>query len=181
MSFHAIWECFVFACRKWSFSKVLWDESIRIYHHWKCYRLLVRSDLKEKDIFDSLRFEGTIEKSNEAEEEVYETINISKIRAQTPNLRVCCPSILRLIIETFRSSISTEFSSLMTIISMSLHRVASISNVYHWISVHVSKVQVLKIFYNVVKNYNVYFYKILVNISEIIEFNHHSGRFVLCQ
>ena len=31
---------------------------------------------------------GTIEKSNEAEEEVYETINISKIKAQTPNLRV---------------------------------------------------------------------------------------------
>lgn len=31
---------------------------------------------------------GTIEKSSEAEEEVYETINISKIKAQTPNLRV---------------------------------------------------------------------------------------------
>ncbi|CAF2417150.1 unnamed protein product [Rotaria sp. Silwood2] len=31
---------------------------------------------------------GTIEKSNEAEEEVYETINISKIKVQTPNLRV---------------------------------------------------------------------------------------------
>jgi hypothetical protein len=33
-------------------------------------------------------YKGTIEKSNEAEEEVYETINISKIKAQTPNLRV---------------------------------------------------------------------------------------------
>lgn len=37
-----------------------------------------------RDYFSS----GTIEKSNEAEEEVYETINISKIKAQTPNLRV---------------------------------------------------------------------------------------------
>lgn len=46
-----------------------------------------RSTLKRR----SLRFaiSGTIEKSNEAEEEVYETINISKIKAQTPNLRVC--------------------------------------------------------------------------------------------
>ncbi|CAF0944028.1 unnamed protein product [Adineta ricciae] len=35
-----------------------------------------------------LQIIGTIEKSNEAEEEVYETINISKIKAQTPNLRV---------------------------------------------------------------------------------------------
>jgi hypothetical protein len=31
---------------------------------------------------------GTIEKSNEADEEIYETINISKIKGQTPNLRV---------------------------------------------------------------------------------------------
>ncbi|CAF0956301.1 unnamed protein product [Adineta steineri] len=35
-----------------------------------------------------LQIIGTIEKSNEAEEEIYETINISKIKAQTPNLRV---------------------------------------------------------------------------------------------
>ncbi|CAF3411384.1 unnamed protein product [Rotaria sp. Silwood1] len=35
-----------------------------------------------------LQIIGTIEKSNEAEEEVYETINISKIKVQTPNLRV---------------------------------------------------------------------------------------------
>jgi hypothetical protein len=41
----------------------------------------------EKIMFFYL-FIGTIEKSNEAEEEVYETINISKIKAQTPNLRV---------------------------------------------------------------------------------------------
>jgi len=31
---------------------------------------------------------GTIEKSSEAEEEIYETINIGKIKAQTPNIRV---------------------------------------------------------------------------------------------
>ncbi|CAF1144377.1 unnamed protein product [Rotaria sp. Silwood1] len=37
---------------------------------------------------ETLQIIGTIEKSNEAEEEVYETINISKIKAQTPNLRV---------------------------------------------------------------------------------------------
>ncbi|CAF3838505.1 unnamed protein product [Rotaria magnacalcarata] len=35
-----------------------------------------------------LQIIGTIEKSTEAEEEVYETINISKIKVQTPNLRV---------------------------------------------------------------------------------------------
>ncbi|CAF2022421.1 unnamed protein product [Rotaria magnacalcarata] len=37
---------------------------------------------------ETLQIIGTIEKSSEAEEEVYETINISKIKAQTPNLRV---------------------------------------------------------------------------------------------
>ncbi|CAF4676194.1 unnamed protein product, partial [Rotaria magnacalcarata] len=36
---------------------------------------------------ETLQIIGTIEKSSEAEEEVYETINISKIKAQTPNLR----------------------------------------------------------------------------------------------
>ena len=43
-----------------------------------------RKSLNQTNFFNS----GTIEKSNEAEEEVYETINISKIKAQTPNLRV---------------------------------------------------------------------------------------------
>ena len=51
-----------------------------------------------KDIYNAafiFLIKGTIEKSNEAEEEVYETINISKIKAQTPNLRV---SLFRLTI-----------------------------------------------------------------------------------
>lgn len=49
---------------------------------------------------------------------------------------------------------------------MSLHRVAFISKVYHWISAHVLKVQVLKIFFNVVKNYNVYSCKIPVKFKK---------------
>ena len=93
MPFRATWECFAFAFRKLFFSKVLWDVSTPFYHRWKSYKSLVRrwsSSWTVRTVVTDVYgcFLGTIEKSNEAEEEVYETINISKIKAQTPNLRV---------------------------------------------------------------------------------------------
>ena len=49
--------------------------------------MICKNNGRMETCFDTC-FLGTIEKSNEAEEEVYETINISKIKTQTPNLRV---------------------------------------------------------------------------------------------
>ena len=60
---------------------------MRIYPRWRSCKLSVKST--EKIFFPELGIVlGTIEKSDEMEEEIYETINISKIKAQTPNLRV---------------------------------------------------------------------------------------------
>lgn len=93
MPFRAIWECSAFVFRKLFFSKALWDVSTPFCHRWKSYKSLVRqwsssSIMRTVETYVDGCFLGTIEKSNEAEEEVYETINISKIKAQTPNLRV---------------------------------------------------------------------------------------------
>ena len=83
-----------------------------------------------KSIFTSFSHSGTIEKSSEAEEEVYETVNISKIKAHTPNLRVNFIRKLcftKIYFDDFRSSICMEYFSSMIIILKRLLLAAFIS------------------------------------------------------